>query len=65
LNAELAVQLHSLCLKNQTRDQVEADLQQLLKAPDVDEAEAERRKSCYNFSRVARRVSQLSSRRTA
>lgn len=33
-----------LCLKNETRDQVEADLKQLLAAPDVDEVEIERRK---------------------
>jgi len=33
-----------LCLKNETRDQVEADLHQLLEAPDVDNAEVERRK---------------------
>lgn len=33
-----------LCLKNETRDQVEADLHQLLEAPDVDNVEVERRK---------------------
>jgi hypothetical protein len=33
-----------LCLKNETRDQVEADLQQLVNATDVDDAEVERRK---------------------
>ncbi|HKU74833.1 MAG TPA: hypothetical protein VJR02_13055 [Pyrinomonadaceae bacterium] len=33
-----------LCLKNETRDQVEADLQRLLKAPDVDDVEIQRRK---------------------
>ena len=33
-----------LCLKNETRDQVEADLHQLLDATDVDQAEVERRK---------------------
>src|SRR5918992_5879664 len=33
-----------LCLKNETRDQVEADLRHLLEAPDVDHAEVERRK---------------------
>ncbi len=33
-----------LCLKNETRDQVEADLQRLLKAPDVDGVEIQRRK---------------------
>ena len=33
-----------LCLKNETRDQVEADLRQLVAAPDVDNSEIERRK---------------------
>ena len=33
-----------LCLKNETRDQVEADLHHLLEAPDADDAEVERRK---------------------
>jgi hypothetical protein len=33
-----------LCLKNETRDQVEADLKQLIEAPDADDAEVERRK---------------------
>lgn len=33
-----------LCLKNETSDQVEADLQQLVKAADVDDVEIERRK---------------------
>lgn len=33
-----------LCLKNETHDQVEADLKHLLEAPDVDQAEVERRK---------------------
>ncbi len=33
-----------LCLKNETSEQVEADLQQLVKAPDVDDVEMERRK---------------------
>jgi hypothetical protein len=34
-----------LCLKNDTSDQVVADLQQLVEAPDVDAAEVERRKA--------------------
>ena len=33
-----------LCLKNETRDQVEADLRQLAEAPNVDDAEIKRRK---------------------
>ena len=33
-----------LCLKNETREQVEADLRQLAQAPDVDNSEIERRK---------------------
>jgi len=33
-----------LCLKNETRDQVEADLQRLIEAPDVDGSEIERRR---------------------
>jgi len=33
-----------LCLKNETRDQIEADLQRLVEAPDIDESEIERRK---------------------
>jgi hypothetical protein len=33
-----------LCLKNETRDQVEADLQQLAEAPDADDSEIERRR---------------------
>jgi hypothetical protein len=32
-----------LCLKNETRDQVEADLRQLIAAPDADEREVKRR----------------------
>lgn len=34
-----------LCLKNETREQVEADLRQLIAAPDVDDFEIERRKN--------------------
>lgn len=33
-----------LCLKNETRDQVETDLRQLMNAPDVDDTEVERRR---------------------
>lgn len=33
-----------ICLKNETRDQVEADLRQLVEAPDVDDSEIERRR---------------------
>lgn len=33
-----------LCLKNETREQVEADLRQLMEAPDVDDSEIGRRK---------------------
>src|SRR5215213_8760026 len=34
-----------LCLKNETRDQVEADLRQLMEARDVDNSEIERRRA--------------------
>ena len=34
-----------LCLKNETREQVEADLRHLVEAPDVDDTEIERRKA--------------------
>jgi hypothetical protein len=33
-----------LCLKNETREQVEADLRQLVEAPNVDDSEIERRR---------------------
>jgi hypothetical protein len=33
-----------LCLKNETRDQVEADLRQLVEAPEIDDSEIKRRK---------------------
>lgn len=33
-----------LCLKNETRDQVEADLRRLVEEPDVDDSEIQRRK---------------------
>ncbi|HEX2268984.1 MAG TPA: hypothetical protein VHH35_05600 [Pyrinomonadaceae bacterium] len=38
-----------LCLKNETRDQVEADLQYLIAAPDVDDAEIARRKDLLHL----------------
>ncbi len=34
-----------LCLKNETNDQVKADLQHLIEAPDVDNSEVDRRKA--------------------
>jgi hypothetical protein len=40
-----------LCLKNETREQVEADLQQLVEAPDVDNTEVERRKNLLELFR--------------
>ena len=40
-----------LCLKNETRDQVEADLQHLVEAPYVDDAEVERRKDLLQLFR--------------
>jgi hypothetical protein len=40
-----------LCLKNETRDQVEADLQRLTEAPDVDDSEIERRKELLQLYR--------------
>lgn len=40
-----------ICLKNETREQVEADLQHLIKAPDVDEAEINRRKELLQLYR--------------
>ena len=40
-----------LCLKNETRDQVEADLQQLTQAADVDASEIERRKELLELYR--------------
>lgn len=43
-----------LCLKNETSDQVEADLQQLVKAPDVDDVEIERRKELLQLYRSDR-----------
>jgi hypothetical protein len=40
-----------LSLKNQTRDQVEADLQRLIEAPNVDASEIERRKELLQLYR--------------
>ena len=40
-----------LCLKNETRDQVEADLQRLLEAPNVDDSELERRRELLQLYR--------------
>ena len=40
-----------LCLKNETPDQVEADLQQLVEAANVDDAEVERRKDLLQLFR--------------
>lgn len=38
-----------LCLKNETRDQVEADLRRLVEEPDVDDSEIERRKKLLDL----------------
>jgi hypothetical protein len=40
-----------LCLKNETREQVEADLQRLVEASDVDDSEIERRKELLQLYR--------------
>lgn len=40
-----------LCLKNETRDQVEADLHRLIEAPDMDDSEIERRKELLQLYR--------------
>jgi hypothetical protein len=42
-----------LCLKNETRDQVEADLKQLAAAPNVDDSEIERRKELLQLYRTS------------
>jgi hypothetical protein len=42
-----------LSLKNETRDQVETDLQLLIEAPDVDDSEIERRKQLLQLYRSA------------
>ena len=41
-----------ICLKNETRDQVEADLQRLVAAPDIDNFEIERRKDLLKLYRT-------------
>lgn len=40
-----------LCLKNETSEQVEADLQRLAEAPDIDDSEIERRKELLDLYR--------------
>jgi hypothetical protein len=40
-----------ICLKNETREQVEADLQRLAEAPDIDGSEIERRKQLLQLYR--------------
>ena len=40
-----------LCLKNETREQVEADLQRLIEAPNADDSEIERRKELLQLYR--------------
>src|SRR6476646_7745748 len=40
-----------LCLKNATRDQIDADLQRRIEAPDVDDSEIERRKEVLQLYR--------------
>lgn len=42
-----------LCLKNETRDQVEADLRHLLEAPGLDDSELERRKELLQLYKTA------------
>jgi hypothetical protein len=42
-----------LCLKNETRDQVEADLKRLIEAPNIDEKELERRNELLQLYRNA------------
>jgi len=42
-----------LCLKNETRDQVEADLKQLAAAPNVDDSEIKRRKELLQLYRTS------------
>ncbi len=52
-----------LVLKNETREQVEADLRQLAKAPDIDESEIKRRKELLELyqSGVAREAIEFTS----
>src|ERR1044071_4197184 len=40
-----------LCLKNETRDQIEADLQRLIEAPNIDDLEIARRKELLQLFR--------------
>ena len=40
-----------ICLKNETREQVEADLQRVIEAPDVDDSEIQRRKELLELYR--------------
>jgi len=40
-----------LCLKNETSDQVEADLKRLIEAPDIDDVEIERRRELLQLYR--------------
>ncbi len=42
-----------LCLKNETRDEVEVDLKQLIEAPDVDDVEIQRRKDLLQLLRTS------------
>jgi hypothetical protein len=42
-----------LCLKNETRDLVEADLRHLVEAPDIDDSEIERRKALLQLYRTS------------
>jgi hypothetical protein len=42
-----------LCLKNETREQVEADLRRLVEEPDVDDSEIERRKKLLELYRTS------------
>ena len=41
-----------ICLKNETKDQIEADLQRLIAAPDVDASEIKRRKELLQLYRT-------------
>jgi hypothetical protein len=40
-----------LCLKNETRDEIEADFKRIIEAPDVDDSEIERRKGLLQLYR--------------
>jgi len=54
-----------LCLKNETRDRVEADLHQLVEALDVDDAEIERRKEFLQLFQSSETREPMSSHRIA